>query len=121
MEQTNRHPKDVTADADIDAALAAARELESEPRVVSAEYLGGRADLVVLRLNAGGRIAIPREDLQGLENASEEQLSEIRLWGGGISISWPRLNVDHYLPHLLQHRYGDAQWMNKLQKRGAAA
>ena len=45
----NRHPNDLTTDRAIDAALDAAKEFEGEPRVVSSEYLGGRADLIVLR------------------------------------------------------------------------
>ena len=80
--------------------------------MASAEYLGGRADLIVLRLSTGGRLAIPREQLQGLEGATEGQLSEIQLWGGGISVSWPQLDVDHYLPHLLEEA---------LRRRGVAA
>ncbi len=67
----DRHPNDLTTDAEIDAALDAAKELEGEPRVASAEYLGGRADVIVLRLSTGGRLAIPREYLQGLEHATE--------------------------------------------------
>ena len=117
----DRHPNDLTTDAEIDAALEAAKELEGEPRVVAAEYLGGRADVIVLRLSTGGRLAIPREYLQGLEHATEAQLAEIQLWGGGISVSWPQLDVDHYLPHLLERRYGDARWMQALQLRGVAA
>jgi hypothetical protein len=121
MELMNRHPNDLTTDEEIDAALEMAKEFEGEPRVVAAEYLGGRADVVVLRLNTGGRLAIPREYLQGLQDGTEAQLSEIQLWGGGISVSWPQLDVDHYLPHLLKRRYGDARWMEALQRRGVAA
>jgi hypothetical protein len=36
-------------------------------------------------------------------------------------VSWPQLDVDHYLPHLLERRYGDALWMQALQLRGVAA
>ena len=117
----DRHSNDLTTDAEIDAALEAAKELEGEPRVVSAEYVGGRADVIVLRLSTEGRLAIPREYLQGLEHATEAQLAEIQLWGGGISVSWPQLDVDHYLPHLLERRYGDARWMAALKLRGVAA
>ena len=117
----DRHPNDLTTDAEIDAALQAAKQLEGEPRVLSAEYLGGRADVIVLRLNTGGRLLIPREYLQGLEHATVAQLAEIQLWGGGISVAWPQLDVDHYLPHLLKRRYGNAQWMAELQLRGVAA
>jgi hypothetical protein len=31
------------------------------------------------------------------------------------------LDVDHYLPCLLQHQYGSQEWMAALQQRGVAA
>jgi hypothetical protein len=110
-----------TTDDEIDAALEKANHLPERPRAVSAEYIGGTADVVVIRLNTSGRLAIPREELQGLEAATPSQLAQIELWGGGISLSWPQLDVDHYLPHLLQHRFGSDKWMEALQKRGIAA
>ena len=117
----DRHPNDLTTDEEIAAALEAAKEFDGEPVAVSAEYLGGKADVVVIRLSTGGRLTIPREDLQGLENATEGQLAEIQLWGGGLSLSWPQLDVDHYLPYLLERRYGSTRWMEWLQRRGVAA
>jgi len=116
----DRHPNDLTTDEEIAQALVAAKEFEGEPRAVSAEYVGA-TDAVVIHLSTGGRLIIPREDLQGLENATPGQLAEIQLWGGGISLSWPQLDVDHYLPHLLEHRYGSDAWMEKLRVRGVAA
>jgi len=117
----DRHPNDLTTDKEIDAALEAAKPYDDEPRAISAEYVGGKADVLVIRLSTSGRLTIPREELQGLENATEAQLSEIQLWGGGISLSWPQLDVDHYLPHLLEHRYGSDAWMESLRLKGAAA
>jgi hypothetical protein len=116
--------KDITvsiSDEDIDAALEDAKSLPEEPRAVSVQYFGGATDAVVIRLSTGGRLMIPREELQGLENATEAQLSEIQIWGPGSSLSWPQLDVDHYLPHLLEHRYGSDAWMEKLKVRGVAA
>ena len=116
--------KDITVDItdeDIDAALEEAKEFDDEPRAVSVEYLGGKADVIVIQLSTGGRLVIPREELQGLETATAGQLAEIQLWGGGISLSWPQLDVDHYVPHLLEHRYGSDAWMEKLRVRGVAA
>lgn len=109
-----------TTDAEIDAAIAEARMLPDRPMGVSAEYLGGTADVVVIRLNTGGRLAIPREYLQGLENATAAQLAEIEIHAG-VDIAWPQLDVDHYLPSLLEHRYGNAKWMEGLRQRGVAA
>jgi hypothetical protein len=109
----------VTTDAEIDAALERAKEFDKEPRVSAAEY-NAQLDVVVLHLNTGRRLVIPREELQGLENASEAQLAEIEIFAG-LSLAWPRLDVDHYLPHLLEHRYGNDRWMEAMKRRGAAA
>jgi len=109
-----------TTDADIEAALEEARNSPPEPVAVSVEYVGGRADVVVIRLDTGGRLAIPREYLQGLETATEAQLAEIEIHSG-LDIAWPQLDVDHYLPYLLEHRYGSKTWMEALHRRGVAA
>jgi hypothetical protein len=116
--------KDITVsitDEDIDAALEDAKSLPDDPRALSAEYVGGKADVIVIQLSTGGRLTIPREELEGLENATEAQLSDIQIWGPGASLSWPQLDVDHYVPHLLEHRYGSKAWMEKLRVRGVAA
>jgi hypothetical protein len=111
---------DIT-DEDIDAALAEARLQPERTHALSVEYVGGKADVVVIRLSTGGRLTIPREELEGLEDATEAQLSEIQIWGPGASLSWPQLDIDHYVPHLLEHRYGSKKWMEKLRLRGVAA
>jgi hypothetical protein len=108
-------------DEDIDAALEQARLQPERTHALSAEYVGGKADVILIQLSTGGRLTIPREELEGLENATEAQLSEIQIWGPGASLSWPQLDVDHYVPHLLEHRYGSKAWMEKLRVRGVAA
>jgi hypothetical protein len=110
---------DIT-DADIEAALEEASKRPPRPVAVCAEYVGGDADLVVIRLDKGGRLAIPREYLQGLENATEAQLKEIEIHSG-VDIAWPQLDVDHYLPYLLEHRYGNKKWMESLRSTGVFA
>jgi len=111
--------KVLTTDAQLDAALERAKEFDKDPRLTAAEYNAG-LDLVVLHLNNGRRVVIPREELQGLESATPKQLAEIEIYAG-LSLAWPQLDVDHYLPHLLEHRYGSDAWMEKLERRGVAA
>ncbi len=109
---------DIT-NADIDAALEAAKSLPDRPIATSAVY-DATFDLVVLRLSTGRRFAIPREELQGLHDATEVQLSEIEIHCG-VDIAWPQLDVDHYLPSLLERRYGSKLWMESLERRSVAA
>jgi hypothetical protein len=113
------HGSVVTTEAELDAALERAKEFDKEPRVISAEY-NREIDVVVVHLTTGGRVVIPREQLHGLERATTAQLAEIEVFAG-LSVGWPQLDVDHYLPHLLARRYGNDQWMETLGRHGVAA
>lgn len=113
------HGRVVTTDAEIDAALERAKGQSDLPRAISAVY--DRAlDVIILKIDNGRRLVIPREDLQGLENATEEQIAHIEIFGG-LDIAWPQLDLDHYLPSLMEGVYGSDKWMQRLQRHAVAA
>ena len=101
-----------TTDAEIDAALEEAKRLPPLPRALSAEY-DPSLDVVVLKVDNGRQYVIPREALQGLQQASREQLSDIQIFGG-TDIAWPQLDVDHHLLALMDGIYGSVKWMQNL-------
>ncbi|MFZ0733242.1 MAG: DUF2442 domain-containing protein [Candidatus Sulfotelmatobacter sp.] len=112
----------VTTDSEIERAVERARRLRGEPLVKEVEYRSGPGlDLLVLKLSDGRRHVIPREDLQGLESATKEQISRIEILGGGTGLHWPDLNVDLYVPALLRGTYGNRQWMAKIGQQGGLA
>lgn len=105
----------VTTDAEIDAALEAARQTEKfDRRVVRASY-SENTDSVVLVLENGVTHSIPRRLLQGLSEAKAEDLKEIELLGRGTGLYWPALDVAHLVSGLLAGIYGSAKWMERLQ------
>ncbi len=107
------------ADEGIDAALEEARHLPPETHALSGEW--NRAlDVIVLHLDNGRRLVIPREDLQGLRDATPEQISDIQVFFGN-DICWPQLDLNHDLQALLKGRYGNDRWMEALQRPSAAA
>jgi hypothetical protein len=106
----------MTTDEEIDAALERARHSPDLPGAISACY-NADLDAIAIELAGGRRLLLPRKELQGLETASAEQLSEIEIYGG-FGISWPQLDVDHYLPSLLAGQYGSNRWMKQLERRG---
>jgi len=111
--------RDLTTEADIDAAYERARNSPPLPRALSACY--DRAlDVIVLHVDTGRRLVIPREELQGLENATEEQIAQIEIFGG-LDIAWPQLDLDHYLPALVKGIYGSDKWMESLHGHAVAA
>ena len=114
-----RRARVVTTSPEIDRAISRARQRHDEPLVTEAEYKSAPSlDLLILKLTDGRRCVIPREDLQGLQSATREQISNIEILGGGTGLHWPALDVDLYIPSLLQGIYGNRQWMAKIGRRG---
>ena len=110
--------KVITTDADIDLAL----KMPDDLRAVSAEYKAGRdLDMLILKLNDGSRCLIPRENIEGLQNATRAQIAHIEIIGHGTGIQWPELDLDLYVPALLQSIYGSQRWMAQLGRRGGMA
>jgi hypothetical protein len=117
-----RRAKVVTTNSEIDRAISHAKQRPDEPLVTEVEYKSAPGlDLLILKLSDGRRCVIPREDLQGLQSATKEQISRIEILGGGTGLHWPSLDVDLYMPSLLQGIYGNRQWMAKIGRQGGLA
>jgi hypothetical protein len=61
------------------------------------------------------------EDLQGLGEATHEQMQNYELLGRGTGISFPELDVDLYVPALIEGVYGNRRWMAHLGRKGGKA
>lgn len=98
------NPENAISEQELDAALLRAGEFESFPRIVEAAY---HADLrfLMLRLDDGRRLLVPREELAELDNATDAQASEIRILPQGRGLWWPQLDDGLYLPDFLQSRW----------------
>jgi hypothetical protein len=115
-----RH-KIATTEAEIERAIERAKSLQNEPRVTEVEYRPGVGlDLLILKLSDGHRHMIPREDLQGLQSATKEQIARIEILGSGTGLHWPDLDVDLYVPGLLRGVYGNKKWMAEIGRRGGS-
>ena len=115
----SRRARVVTTDAEIERAIERARHLREGPLVTEVEYKPGPGlDLLVLKLSDGRRCLLPREDLQGLESGTKEQIANVEIVGGGAGLHWPDLDADLYVPGLLQGIYGNKHWMAMIGRRG---
>ena len=113
--------KIVTTDAEIDRAIERARQLRMEPLVTQVEYRPGTGlDLFILKLSDGRRYVIPREELQGMQSATNEQLARVEILGGGTGLHWPDLDADFYVPGLLRGIYGTKKWMAEIGRSGGS-
>jgi hypothetical protein len=105
--------KVLTTDLEIEAALERARNAPDPLAAVEAKY-DHASNVLLVRLNTGRRLAIPREDMQGLRDASPEDVAEIEILGSGVGLHWEKLNVDFSVDGLANGRYGSRKWMQSL-------
>jgi hypothetical protein len=97
-----RHPNDLTTDEEIDAALERAKDFDSFPRIVEAEFVADpKHNYLSLRLSDGQRMLIPKEMLGELKHATDLM---IKLQG--LAVWWPQIDDGLYLPDFLEHRWG---------------
>lgn len=109
----------IITDAEFDRAIERAKAVRRGPLVTSVEYKAAPGlDLFILKLSDGSRRAIPREDLQGLQSGTKDQLARVEILGGGTGLHWPDLDADLYVPGLLRGIYGAKKWMAKIGRRG---
>lgn len=111
----------VTTDAEIDAAIANAKVYEQyRPKAVEASYRS-KDDVIVIKLATGVELAIPRKLMQGLEDADPRDVAKVEIEDHGSSLHWESLDVDHYVPGLIDGVFGTRKWMAKIGKLGGTA
>jgi hypothetical protein len=95
--------------------------LQGAPHAVEARYDQGR-DMIVVRLSTGAEFAFPPQDAQGLETAGPEDLAEVEIDPPGFGLHFPKLDVDLYLPALLEGFFGTKAWAaSRLGQAGGKA
>jgi Protein of unknown function (DUF2442) len=101
-------------DAQIAKAQQAAETAEqTEPRARAIVYDASQ-DAIVIYLKTDVFIGIPRKFLQGLENATAEDLQDVWLTSNGDAVHWDKLNASFSIPGLVAGTFGTRQWMAEL-------
>jgi hypothetical protein len=103
-------------DDQIDNAMRTARDPYDHEIAVLAEYDRGH-DLLIVKLKSGQRLAIPREDLQGLAEADPDKVSQVEIEMLGTALHWGELDVDFLVDGLRRGVYGSERWMSQLEQR----
>ena len=109
--------KVITTDAEIEAALERAKLHEDEPLATTVEH-SQEFNLLMVRLSNQRRLVLPIEEIEGLVEATHEQIQNYELLGRGTGIRFPDLDVDLYVPALLEGVYGNRRWMAQLGRKG---
>ena len=85
--------------------------------VVDASYDPDR-DLIDLKFGGGGSMAIPRKAVPGLRRASTSAIESIVVSPAGDALSWPSLDVDVYVPGLVERAFGSRLFAAATGRRG---
>jgi hypothetical protein len=80
----------------------------TEPRAETVQVKQGK---IIIQLRNGAEFRVSHTLIQGLENATAEQLQDFWVSASGDSIHWESLDVDFSVPGLLAGRFGTKRWM----------
>jgi hypothetical protein len=109
-------PLDAATEATISRALAEAKDPEPE-NVAESAHFDAHNGLLLIKLQSGKRLAIPKEDLQGLADATDADAALIDIDPLGLGLHWEKLDADHLVQDLREGYYGNRHWMAALEKR----
>lgn len=79
--------------------------LHDASAVVEAHYESD-GDVIALKFGRGGSMAIPRSAVPDLRRASASSLASVVVSPAGDALSWPALDVDVYVPGLVERTFG---------------
>ncbi len=105
-----------TTEAGVKKALGRGRRnVRRGPLAVAASYAAGR---VRVDLSNGCAFEFPFQHAQELAKGKPHQLRSIEIQGSGLSLHWPKLNADLYVPALVKGVFGNQLWMLALAAEG---
>src|SRR2546430_12615405 len=91
--------------------------VEDPSALVDARY-DADADVIELSFSGGGSMSIPRAIVPGLERASASKLESVLVSPAGDALSWPSLDVDIYIPGLVERAFGTRLFAASSGRRG---
>ena len=110
----------IISDAEIEAArLRYAERLRTEPLATSVRY-DEPTDKVVIEMNNGATLIVPRLLMQGLTDATTAQLWRGAVAGSGTCLEWRDVDADFTILSLLGGVFGGKRWMAELARRAGS-
>lgn len=86
------------------------------PHARSARY-DRTTEMMILELYNGCKFAFPPRQVQGLADATDEQLAKVEMSGWGFGLHWDELDVDITVPGLLSGTFGTRRFMDQHRER----
>jgi hypothetical protein len=105
------------SDEELDAATARGRvTFETEPHARSVMH-DVRSGMTIVELYNGCTFAFPPRRLQGLEQASDDELLSVEIIGHGYGLHWEAPDADFTIRGLMAGRFGSAAYMERERAR----
>ncbi|WP_081974413.1 DUF2442 domain-containing protein [Sphingomonas taxi] len=104
-------------DEEFEAARERGRALfETEPHAKAVRH-DLKSGMTVVELYNGCTFAFPPRRLQGLENASDQDLLAVEVNGLGYGLHWEALDADYTVGGLMAGRFGTPAFMERERAR----
>lgn len=100
-----------------EAKQRAAEEDRQHLRAVTAVY-DKRTERLVIELTNGVLVHIPARIVQGLVDASPQELAAVTLSPQGTALHWEALDADFSVSGLLAGVFGTRAWMAEVGRKG---
>jgi hypothetical protein len=107
-------------EAEIEAAYRRREErLRTEPLAIDVRY-DGVGDTIIIEMNNGAALVIPRRLMQGLSEATPKQLRRGTIWGSGTCLEWRDVDAQFEVVGLLAGCFGGRRWMSELARQAGS-
>ncbi|MCY7345361.1 MAG: DUF2442 domain-containing protein [Pyrinomonadaceae bacterium] len=100
----------------IEATKRGEKALREEPRAVAVRY-DRQQKRVIIELNNDATYIFPPALAQGLNEATEEEIADVKVLGQGFALEWTMLDVHFSIKGLLSGNFGNKNWMLNLNER----
>ena len=110
-----------TFDEQYERGMAAGREARlTEPRATSVRY-DRRNNRLAIALHNGVLLTVPCRLIQGLRDASPNDIARVKVMPRGGALFWDSLDVQMSVPGLMAGIFGTRAWMSALGRAGGRA
>ena len=100
----------------VEATRRGEKALREEPRAVTVRY-DKKQKRVIIDLNTGATYIFPPRLAQGLSQATDEELADVKVLGHGFALEWTKLDEHFSIKGLLAGVFGNKVWMENLSSK----
>lgn len=104
------------SNAEFDAATRAGEARLARGQAVAVRYFSTGRRLSI-ELATGAVLILPVDKLQGLSGAADANIRDVLIGPSGLSLRFPRLDVDLGVGELLDGVFGTQKWMSQVRER----